>query len=238
MRVVDEVALAVAEKAEEYLKPDLTIVGGDMIDAGPFARHAKIKLDEHKGYDLFTSELEPANKLLDRITKRTSRIVYLEGNHDSWLSRWAVNEGGSAGSALFNAVAPKRNLSMGRKNFTWIDNEDYFRLSSRLIAVHGWNAASDSARRHLDQCKPSSIIFHHVHRMQYLAEGVFSEHLPIDAMCAGCLCKKDPLYLHGAPSKWVHGFGVAFVGKHSHTMYPVKVNGNSAVMPDGHEVRV
>ena len=62
---------------------------------------------------------------------------------------------------------------------------------------------------------------------------------PVEAMNAGCLCKKSPLYRHdGSPTQWAHGFWIAFIGRRSFTIYPILINKGRAVMPDGKEIRL
>ena len=104
--------------------------------------------------------------------------------------------------------------------------------------VHGWCANKYAAQRHLDLAKPYSIIYHHTHRAEMrfatMADGKLCQ-----AMCAGCLCRKQPKYAtNGQPSEWTHGFWVAYLGHKSFTMYPVTIVKGCAVMPDGKEIRV
>ncbi len=239
----DPLALAVAEKAQRTFKPDHTVIGGDLLNCGPFSRHPIRKIDEDAEYDLVHSELEPAAKFLDRVAKHTKKTTMLEGNHDEWLERWIRRtEGGQA----LKSLLPKNYLSDGRANFTYVpftglgpERNSFIKLAPSLIAVHGWGAPKHAAERHLQLAKPYSIIYHHTHRSESriaaMCDGKIS-----GAWSAGCLCKRTPIYAHGGcPTEWTHGFWVAYVGRGSFTVYNVPIHAKGfAILPDGEQVKV
>jgi predicted phosphodiesterase len=238
----DEHALSLAESAQRHFKPDTTVIGGDLLNCGPFARHPKTKIDDDDELDYLDGELKPASAFLDRVQKHTKdKTIMLEGNHDEWFERWIRRTDG--GLAL-RSLMPSRFLSRDRRNFTFVPFTKTkpgrlggIFLHRELMVVHGWAAPKHAAEWHLQRAKPYSIIYHHTHRYDNRAATMANGEL-VEAMSAGCLCRHIPIYAHnGSPTEWTHGFWVAYVGKKSFTMYPIVIKRGSAVLPDGKEIR-
>lgn len=240
----DEQALEVAMKAQRLFKPDISVIGGDLINAGPFSRHPKTKIDADEEYDLITTELDPANQFLNYVQKHTRHHTFmLEGNHDEWVERWIVR---TDAHGRFGSLLPSRYFTSNRKKFSYIpftkldgDRRGALQLTPQLLVVHGWATPKYAAQRHIELAKPYSIIYHHTHRYDNRIVPMYDGKL-CEGMNAGCLCKKSPIYAHnGSPTEWVHGFWVAYLGSNSHTLYPVPIHESGfAVMPDGKEVKV
>jgi len=237
----DEHALAIAQHAQGIFAPDVTVLGGDLLNCTAFSRHPKRKLDHDEGYDYLESELKPANRFLDEVQRWTrDETVLLEGNHDEWFERWIRNTEGAMG---LQSLLPSRYLCQ-RDAFRYVSfspgrdkRQCNYQLAPFLVATHGWCAPKYAAQHHLDRAKDISVIFHHTHRFDDRAVPLFRGG-PIRATSAGCLCKRIPMYAHnGSPTDWTHGFWVAFVGRQSFTVYPVLIANGSAVLPDGTEVR-
>lgn len=238
----DEVALETAMAAQRAFKPDWTIVGGDLLNCGPYTRHGISTFKETRGYDLIESELKPASAFLDYVQKNTrdGRLSVIEGNHDAWLERFLCN---IPGGDSFSSLLPSKFLMADRKNAWYVPwakpngGQGYVRLGPQLIATHGWAAPKYAAERHLQMAKPYSVIYHHTHRAETRTAPMFDGKY-VSAWNAGCLCKRQPMYRHGgAPTDWTHGFWVAYIGAKSFTVYPVLIEKGYAVMPDGREVK-
>lgn len=238
----DPVAMAVAVKAHANFKPDLTVFGGDLVDAGPFARHPRMKYGEGD-YDFIREELEPLKGFLDGIQKRTTRgrLAVVLGNHDDWVERWSLCHG--MGTSL-KGLRPVEYLLEGRPNTQVVpygrlasDSPSFYHLHPSLIVVHGWAANKYAAATHLVRGSPYSVIFNHTHRMQ--SETITRcDGSVVQAMSAGCLTKKVPVYAHGgSPTGWVHGFWVAYLGRESYTLYSVVIDRGQCVLPDGTLIR-
>lgn len=241
----DERALALAQKAHLYFKPDITVIGGDLLNCDPFSRHPRAKTEEVT-HDWNESELKPANRFLDWVQRHTTReTVFLEGNHEERIERFLANNG-VAGQALGGVISARRLLGAGRDRFRWVPftelkmgRQGAFTPHHSLSIVHGWCASKHAAHRHLELSRTRSVIFHHTHRIQHeLSRDPWSGQI-IEAFSAGCLCKLQPIYAHnGSPTQWAHGFWVAYVGQSGYTAYPIPISRGSAVMPDGKEIRL
>ncbi len=241
----DPEALAVAEAAQREFKPDNVIIGGDMLNCSPFARHPKQKMRDGAIVDFKATELDVGNAFLDRVQEHTKYTHFLEGNHDAWLERWTVGVGHAA-MALHSLISIQVNLSQNRKDFKYIpqiafktDRTTFVELHPKLICVHGWCATKYAAARHRELNPFQSIIFNHTHRRQEDTLTYRVAEMPSVAMSAGCLCNRTPMYQHtGCETGWTHGFWVAYVGRESFTVYSVLINKGRAILPNGKEVRI
>ncbi len=234
----EEEAVEVALAAQREFKPDNTIVGNDLLQATAFSRFGNQTIEEAVALDFKETELDPANRFLDRVQEYTGKTWFQEGNHDAHIERWAANHGKGAVS-VYSLISPQINLSKGRVNFTYIPQGENIELHPKLICTHGWSYAIHCASVHRRKSPLQSVIFNHAHRMQSDTLTYPATDMPTTAMCAGCLCKRMPMYKHDAnPTGWTHGFWVAYVGKHDFTLYAVPINRGRAILPNGKEVKV
>lgn len=240
-----EAALKLARRAQAAFKPHKVVFGGDLLNAGPFARHPKISTDQDADYDLLETELNPIKRFIEGVETDTinKEIDIVMGNHDDWIERFCCRSG--IGKAL-RSMRPSNYLTTGLKKVRVLpygrldhDRTAFLRLHPRLIVVHGWAENKFAADTHLQLAKPFSIIYHHTHRADQRM-GTMADGKLVQAMCAGCLCKKQPIYAHGGkPTEWVHGFWVAYLGSKTFTMYSVPIwENHTCVLPDGQEIRL
>lgn len=234
----DDEAVAVAEAAQREFKPDVVIVGNDLLQATPFSKFGNQTIVESVAVDFKETELVPANAFIDRVQKYTKKTIFQEGNHDAHIERWAACHGKGAAS-VFSLISPKVNLSKGRSNFTWVSQGEEIQLHPKLICVHGWSYGIHCAYAHIRKSPLQSVIFNHAHRRSLYDLTYPTADMSTEALCAGCLCKRKPMYLHdGNPTGWTHGFWVAYVGKETYTAYLVKIDKGRAVLPSGKEVHI
>lgn len=235
----DEEAVAVAEAAQREFRPDYSIVGNDLLQATPFSRFGNQTIKEAVGEDFQETELNPANAHIDRVQKYTKiETIFQEGNHDAHIERWAAQH--SKGSmSIFSLISPEANLSKGRKNFRYVKQGEAVQLHPNLICVHGWSYSVHCAAAHRRKSPLQSVVFNHAHRRQSDTLTYPSAEMPTEAMCAGCLCHRMPMYKHdGNPTGWTHGFWVAYVGKQDFTIYSVPINKGRAILPNGKEIKI
>lgn len=238
----DERALSVAMKCHAAIKPDITIIGGDVWDATPFCRFGRTPGDL-EGYRSFAAdELLPVSDWMGDVEQHTKQVVWLEGNHDSWIDRWLANLPGIAHLGREMIRLPSEYIKQHHKSLTIVpytpSNEQLsaYPLHNRLITCHGWTAGKFAARRHLELSRTKSVIFHHTHREQVDVTRDPHSGVIIEASSCGCLCKLVPIWRHGVPTDWVHGFWIAYLGRHTYTRFNVRIENLRAVMPDGTEV--
>jgi predicted phosphodiesterase len=239
----DRRALACFEHAVDIIRPKLLIVYGDLMDAGMFSKHGRKTFDEARAYDFQRVELEPTQKLLDRLQKKADHMVMIEGNHEAWIEACAVRLGQSM-EAVFPMISPKVNLASDRKNFTWVPyhgefKKTHFKITPRLLAMHGVSVSKYAASKHLEKFPGYSVIYGHTHRAQSdkrrdpITDEVY------EAFSPGCLARLQQHYMHSNPSDHVHGFGLSFVknDKSKFTNYSITINQGECVLPDGKSVK-
>jgi len=250
----DEVALALALKAIEVLKPTHTLLLGDVLDCGSFSEHSKRTVAEDEAYDFEEAEIKPCNAMLDWIQKHTKEFTYyLEGNHEARIERWAV-KGGQANKSIYRLISPQHTLARGRKDFKMVPyavptgaQRGFVQMVKQspqmrtggLVAVHGWSFAKHAARVHLEKSRSQSIVYGHTHRQQVeVSRDPWTGQL-VKAFNPGTLSKLEPLYaVGGSPNDWAHGFALVYVGESSWTEYVISIVNGGCVLPDGRQLRV
>ncbi len=179
----------------ERLKPDLIVNLGDLVGCDQFSLWAPTFGTPKTNYE---DDLDTANKLIDRQQATCKKFVYVEGNHENRLDRWAARTAEGRGS--YSMLAPRIQLSKGRKNFKYIrygsiDNKyPHYAVNSRIVAVHGWSYARHATKNHLQMSQGKSIIHGHTHRVDMaIVQSIWKTGTNIRAISAGCLCKQVPI---------------------------------------------
>lgn len=238
----DKPALRCALKAHELLRPARTIILGDWIDCEGFSSHPVKSRAEHRAGTFFEEEIRPCNLLLDRLQNNTGHLIYIEGNHEHRVERMVAEKGG-LWNDLADLVSPRRLLSEGRSNFTWVPyvpatqilKETSYPIAKDLIAIHGWSFATHVAATHLRIAKKWSVVFGHCHRMDSATSRDPIDDTVYEAWSPGCLSKLQPLYMAHNPTNWVHGFSLVYVKDDlsSWTNYTVRIHKGRCVLPNG-----
>lgn len=234
----DPQAVEVFGKALKALRPSVSICLGDLVDCAAFSTHAP----DPSGDVPYDREISLANAFLDDVQKASGKTVYLEGNHEYRLERYAARD--RAGKAAKALLSPRELLGRGRKNFTFVPYSHeageygHYRAAPNLVCVHGWSHAQNATRQHLEKGQGVSVIHGHTHRADHqYVQGRWSSGI-VEAVSAGCLCKRIPTYMAGTPVDWVHGFIMGYLGKTQHTLFFVPIVKNACVLPSGREIRI
>ncbi len=237
----DQKALDCALRAVKRIKPDEVVLLGDVIDGGVFSSHPAKGFEQNDmAHDYIESEVNPTLKLLKYLEKYTRHIVYLEGNHEQRVERWALGQGG-LGLYLYRSVSPRKIFSKGRKNFTWIpyrakDIQSHYAITPDLWAIHGWSFSKHAASTHMNIARSVSIVHGHTHRMQAYASRDPATGRIIKAWSPGCLSKLQPLYKLESPTEWNHGFSIIYIDGKQWTDYTVTIHKGSCILPDGRKI--
>lgn len=241
----DEAALDCVLRAYNYLKPQEVVVLGDWMDCEQFSSHGVQSMAELRAHRFLEDEVAPTNEVLDKLQKFKNKLVFVEGNHEWRIERWAAKWGGRLGADFYKLMAPRKLLGEGRKNFTWIpymDDLSHYEItpalknSTALWAIHGWSHAKRAAAIHLEKALTVSIVHGHTHRAQSYAKRIPETGHVLKSWSPGCLSKLQPLYRINNPTEWTHGFSLVYVGKHSWTDYTVSIVNGKCVLPNGKEM--
>lgn len=236
----DRAALACVLRAYEILKPDEVVVLGDWLDCESFSRHPRGSMAELRAHKFIDEEVAPCVEILDKLQANENKLVYVEGNHEQRIERFAAALGNDLGRDIYSLISPERLLRANRKNFVWIPYTSelaHYEITPDLWALHGWSFAKSAARIHLDRAVSVSIVYGHTHRQQSEARRDPASGRVLKAWSPGCLSKLQPIYRQNLPTSWVHGFSLVYVGANGWTEYTVTIDSGSCVLPDGREIK-
>jgi len=241
----DPQALRVFLRVHEMLKPQRTVILGDMIDCGRFSGHTNQSRAEEVAGSFKTREIEPARRILERLEASTERLDYLEGNHEAFVERLAAREPGSAWGDVADLVSPRVLLSEGRQSeFTWTpyhqedDRIPHVQLAGDLIATHGWSFCRHAARKHVELARAWSVVYGHTHRAQSDTVKDPVTGRVLTGWSSGCMCRLQPLYRCHTPTDWSQGFDLIWARDDgaSWTRYSVAIQRGRCILPDGQKI--
>jgi len=181
-------------------QPDEVVLAGDILELESCSRHGGTGSPAH-----FTEEIAAGRAELERLRALVPKaaITYLEGNHETRLSRLTVSET----PTLEGALDIPSQLDLAGLGIAWRKEGEKHSLG-KLDVVHGWYANKYHAAKHVE-VMGGSVLYGHTHRpqtyMMATAEGVRG------GFGNGCLRSLDPAWFNGRPSGWVHGFSVVHV---------------------------
>ena len=237
-------ALAAVRRVAALLRPDLIVTLGDMLDCSAFSTHPPTPGEAPGDYG---HDLQRCNALVDDLQKHAGHVVYLCGNHEYRIARFAARA--AEGAATFNMLAPERVIPRDRdkRRFTLIpyagpDNGNYphYAITPNLVAIHGWSYAVAATRRHLALGQGRSILFGHVHRAsQEHVQNIWGSGT-VQAISPGCTCRLVPTYNAGRVVEWSHGLALIYASRKNPddwTAYNVPITNGRCILPNGREVR-
>jgi predicted phosphodiesterase len=240
----DPQALACFLHSLSLIKPDLLIILGDFIDAAAFSKHSLRAFVEREAVDFKTSEIDPANQLIDQMHRFTKHIIYIEGNHEARIECAALRLG-RAMESVYSLISPRSLLSAGRsdRDFTWVGYHQEFKkahhkVTDRLLTFHGLSTAKHAPGKHLEKLKNYSCVYGHTHRAQSDTRRDPITDVVHTALSPGCLSLLQPLYMHSNPTEWSHGFSLAHVRNDGRfTLFNVGIEHGEAILPNGKLVK-
>lgn len=178
--------------------------------------------------------------MMNTIQRFTKKLVFIAGNHEFRVERWAVQQGG-LGLLLYNLVSPKNLLTKKRKNIKWIEYGQQlarYEITPDLWAIHGWSFAKNVSKVTMETARTVSVVHGHAHRKQNYAVHDPASGRIIKAFSPGCLCEFQPIYMHSSkPTEWTHGFSqINIDGKHWND-YTVDIENGRCILPDGKRIK-
>lgn len=204
----------------KHEQPDEIVIGGDFLELGSVSSHGGDPDPPH-----LVDELRPARELLRKIksTCPDAKLVYLEGNHETRLTRWINDKAPGLAGALTLPVA----LGLEEMGIQWVPYGKTHK-AGKLHFVHGFWCNDLHAKKHLLEYG-SSVTYGHTHRPQIFTKGL------VDGTVHGafgmpCMRLLDAPYLNHKPSGWMQGFGIYYVMPSGHfTPHMVLINRGSFV---------
>jgi predicted phosphodiesterase len=187
-------------------KVNCIVIGGDLLDNTPFSRFDhKPTLNDARQY--FVDCIRFLTSL--RRTFPSAKIVFMEGNHDSWYKHWLITKA----PILFNDPYYQLSERLGLNNFKidFVPEERLVR-AGKLFFVHGHTlirgvfAPVNAARGVFLRAKASTLIGH-VHSTSNHSETNLKGDI-INCYSVGCLCTLHPDY---DPHNTKHNQGFAHI---------------------------
>jgi hypothetical protein len=193
-------------------KPDVLILGGDALDAGPFSHWNERKLTllrkERPPQEMYSDFVNDMLIPMRRAVGDNCYIVYMLGNHEDWV-RQAI-EADPRGEGYWEV---EKNVGgIPDQIIPYIDPNipPHFTLG-KLHFAHGYCTNMYHARKVSDDYN-KSVRYGHVHDVQThthrTAVDVRDFHI---ARSCGCLCDLSPTFMKNRPNRWVHAFQVGEV---------------------------
>jgi hypothetical protein len=212
--------------------PQVLIDGGDALDLGIVAHWNRGKPRLTEGGRL-KNVYDEYNRLLDARQKNLKSLkewVYLEGNHEKWISDLLDEQ-----PVFEGLVEIQTNLKLEERGAKWIVQRGHYKLG-HLYFIHGdykrGYAATYTAKA-IASIYGKSVVYGHFHQNQeYSALTPFDE-LPYQVSGVGCLSNVNPMWRRNEPSAWTNAFCYGYVlPDGQYNLYKVNVV-NNRFMVDG-----
>jgi hypothetical protein len=225
------------------IDPDMVVGLGDLVDCGGFlAQHHVWGFVADASYS-YEDDLKQAGAFLDDVQNAapSAEVHALEGNHDLRPEKWAVTQSlRQRGDAEFlrRLVAPqeilgfaKRGIRYYRRSETYGDCtvQGAFKIG-HLTFMHGLLNGGNQPSRVLDRFG-TSVCYGHTHQIaSHIKRGPNG---PIGAYNIGTLARLQPLYAHGSPTLWAHGYGVVVMARSGRFQFiQVNIVNGESLLPE------
>ena len=217
---------AVVAFAQDF-KPDLWIMGGDMLDCGVISHHNKAKPGRTEGLRLISDAAECAKLVVEPAAKIVGKgqLVYMVGNHEDWLQDLVEELPALSGMLDIETL-------LGLDGWQIVRQGKEFR-KGKLLFVHGDKVKGGE---HVAKAAvidyENSIRFGHHHTYQtYTKTTPTGNQLAKTGIAVPCLCGKDPKYGESRPNRWVQGFlyGYILPGGLFHDYVATIINGRTVI---------
>lgn len=218
---IDTGAAAAVIADIKALDPREVILLGDHINCGGFlAQHHTIGYVAETTYT-YEQDIAAANEFLDQIQKAAPKadVHYLEGNHERRIERWCVTQALSnerdAKFLLSHFAAPSVLHAEQRGIKYYRQGQCYMGLKvpatiklGHCYFTHGTRCGKHAAKATLEDFG-GCVVYGHTHRRQMYVDSKVADE--IAAWSPGCLCHRQPLWMHTQPTGWTHGYMVQLV---------------------------
>lgn len=204
----DPRAFAAAFAFLEDFKPEVLILGGDMLDCGVVSHHNHGKPGRVEGMRLLSDADGCRRDCIQPLeTLGASTMVYIIGNHEDWLNDMVDQHPELEGlfdverllklAPLWQVVPQGKHFSLGKLTFLHGDQ-------IKGAGEHCAKAAVTAYER--------NVRFGHHHTYQ-----VFTKTSALDiklgrtGVAVPCLCTKDPKYQEGKANRWQQGVNFGYI---------------------------
>lgn len=198
-------------------KPNVIILGGDIIDATGLHGVDGMRADQID-LDWYRRDCRLITWLMRKLGEICPKAdyIYLEGNHEERYERAARRYPKIFGNA-FNF---KRDAFPPNLKSLWVPYGTYqsYVMFGDTVFLHGNIWPDLHAKAYATRYTPNKVVYGHLHHYQaYTTHRANPSQPPRYAVTAGCLCKLDPDWKKGEAHKWTNGF-ISFISDHGTTI--------------------
>jgi predicted phosphodiesterase len=200
LHIPENIALEPIHKFIKDYKPNLIILGGDIIDAVGMHASESMKAEQVK-MSWYERDVKYLKDFFARLPK--VKIVFLEGNHEQRWRRISAKYPEVFGKT----VDLKRDSSI--KSMEYIPYGDYnaFYKVGDMIFHHGTVFPDMHAKQYAYRYAPYKSCYGHQHDFQAysLHRALVNDHFRY-GFSGSCLCKTNPEWKRGSANRWVNLF--------------------------------
>jgi predicted MPP superfamily phosphohydrolase len=218
------------------LKPDIVILGGDIIDAEGLHGVESFKVTDFKK-EWYRRDIKLLNNFLQQLQKAAPKAtyIYLEGNHEERYTR-LMNKYKDTFSGDFDFIRDAAPKGMKIKWIPYGTYDSFYKLGDTIF-LHGNLYPDLHAKKYALDYSPFKCIYGHLHHFQsYTTRSSLAARDPHYAVTAGCLCSTAPEWKKGAPNQWINGF-ISFVCDDGRVMPQVHLIENKKFYVGGKEYK-
>lgn len=200
------------EVAVNYLKEkkvNCIILNGDVLDNTPFTRHGGERPTPQQVVEWFNMTELFFEWLRDEFPE--AEIIWTEGNHDFWYSRWMMEHAHQLSKDPYFSLQQRLNIDEYKIKFI---PQATFLKAGRLNIMHGhqlsgkFGVGAAPARAVFAKAK-KSVIIGHVHVADNYTDNNLDREVST-CWTTGCLCTLTPDY-NPIGGKACHGFAHAII---------------------------
>lgn len=218
----DRAAVKACLADHKRLSPDITVGLGDGVDCGGFlAQHHAMSYVAETEYT-YAQDVAQFGADLEEFGKHTGEIHLIEGNHDQRPEKWAVTQAlrnGQDAELLRRSVAPERLLDYKGKGIRYYRRAEHYNglpirgafKIGKAHFLHGKIKGNGSPAQMLTQYG-TNLFYGHTHKMAHKITHTMGAGT-IGAWNCGTLSERTPLWMHGDPTDWIHGYTLIDMAK-------------------------
>jgi predicted phosphodiesterase len=241
---VDTCALSAVMSDLDQINVDEVVLLGDHLDCGGWLAQNHTLGYVAETEDTFEDDVEATNGFLDELQKRTkgAKTSYIEGNHEHRIEKFCVTSAlrnNKDAAFLLKRIGPQYVLGLEKRGIRFIHRGTYYDglpipgsiQLGKCVFTHPTDAPKYASSTFLKKYG-GNIVFGHTHRVDATI-GFSVMAGTIGAWGVGCLCQRQPMWMHTNPTDWSHAYGLQLVGDDGdflHITVPV-INGVSYLQP-------
>ena len=222
--MMDRSAVDALLRDVKTLNPDEVVIGGDLLECGGWlAKHQPIGFVANCDYS-YQEDIEAANVVLDELRSAApeAEIHYLEGNHESRVERWVVDETMAHkrdAEFLMRAFSPEHVLRLKDRGIKYYRRSEIYGeglprgwiVLGKMMFTHELGKSVNAARDAVGRTA-ANVTFFHSHQ-EDTATMVFPGVGICKAFNPGCLSQMQPIWQHSNPTSWSQGYGIDIIAK-------------------------